>query len=185
MARSPLRVAAVGEDDHASFLDLWVRRRVESGASPESSWRAAREGRFAAVLRHDGVVVLLGHVGHEPVGYLLATVGPLSLLTEHTSVTVEDMYVDPLHRGRGVALAMLRALAHQAERAGIAHVGVNVAAQDRGAQRTLARLGFGSLVTRRVSTTAGLLRRLDGDVDRGQRAVLHRRRVQRAQRGAG
>ncbi len=183
MARASLRISLVEEEDHASFLDLWVRRRVESGANPDAAWRAAREGRLASALGHDGVVVLLATTGHEPVGFVLASVAPLSFLSEQASMTVEDVYVDPEHRRRGVSLALLRALAHHAERCGIGHLGVSVSASDRGAHRTLARLGFVPTVTRRVSTTAGLLRRLD-DGDQGQRAVLHRRRVLHARRGA-
>lgn len=182
MARSSLRIALLEEDDHATFLDLWVRRRVESGASPDAAWRAAREGRLATALGHEGVVVLLAAAGHEPVGFVLASVAPLSFLTEQASLTVEDVYVDPEHRSRGVSVALLRALAHHAERSGIGHVGVSLSASDRGAHRTLARLGFVPTVTRRVSTTAGLLRRLDAG-DQEQRAVLHRRRVLQARRG--
>lgn len=170
MARSPLRVCRIGDDDHASFVDLWVRRRVEGGASPEAAWLAAREGRLATVLDHDDVVVFLASAGHEPVGYVIASVAPLSLLTEHISITAEDVYVAPEHRGRGVSVALLRALANHAERSRIGHVGVNVSAADRGAHRTLARLGFAPTVTRRMSTTAALLRRLESG-DQGRRAL--------------
>lgn len=182
MARTSLRITLLEEPDHATLLDLWVRRRVESGANPDAAWRAAREGRLATALGRDGLVVLLASAGDEPVGFVLASVAPLSLLTEQASMTVEDVYVDPEQRRRGVAVALLRALAHHAERNGIDHVGVSVSASDRGAHRTLARLGFVPTVTRRVSTTAGLLRRLDAG-DRGERAVLHRRRVLHARSG--
>lgn len=181
MPRSSLRVALLVEgDDHASFLDLWVRRRVEAGAAPDSAWRTAREGRLAAVLAHDDVVVMLAFSGHLPVGYVLATVGPLSLLTEHSSMTVEDVYVDPVYRHRGVSIALLKALAGQAERTRIGHVGVNVTFQDRAANRTLARLGFQPTVTRRMITTSGLLRRLEAAGERGRRVMVHRRQLQRA-----
>lgn len=182
MARSSWRIAQLGSQDHAGFLDLWVRRRVEGGVSPDIARRAAREGRLATVLGDDAVVVLLAFAGHAPVGFVMASVAPASLFTEQLAMTVEDVYVDPGHRRRGVSVALLRALAHRAERSGIAHVGVSVDASDRSAHRTLARLGFVPTITRRVSPTAGLLRRLD-DVARGQRALLHRRRVLQARRG--
>ncbi|MBK7723391.1 MAG: GNAT family N-acetyltransferase [Austwickia sp.] len=184
MARSPLRIALLVEArDHASFLDLWVRRRVEAGADPEAAWRTAREGRLAAVLDDEAVVVMLAAIEHQVVGFVVAAVGPLSVLTETRALTVEDMYVDPAHRRRGVSLAMLRALAQHAERSGWRHLGVNLDAQDRAAHRTLARLGFEPTLTRRVSSTAALLRRLEAPFAVGQRAVLQRRRVQRARGG--
>jgi L-amino acid N-acyltransferase YncA len=106
---------------------------------------------------------------------------------EPPSVLVSLLYVSEHARHRGVGQALLAEVATFAERWGTEDITVNVPPHERETQRFFARLGFSPYVTRRVTSTAGLRRRLHGDA-RGRLVDLRVRQRslrERARRAAG
>ena len=85
----------------------------------------------------------------QPVGYVVTSDNPFGL-NPGDEVTVEQLWVAPDARRGGVAKALLTAVLDLAERSGCEVVTSNVPTPSREANRFFARLGFGSVVTRRV-----------------------------------
>ena len=120
------------------------------------------------------------------VGVLVLRYGELLPLGGHPSVHVEQLWVHPDQRRRGVARALLRGAASLGEQWGIDDVVCAVPPQGREAHRFLARLGFAPVVTHRAVPLATLIHRLSGASEPARRRgrleqmVLRRRREQRS-----
>lgn len=166
---------------HDDFAALWVESRVEAGVSEECATRSASSERLGAVLGREDVRAYLASVDEVPVGFTVLCHSPLSGLSDLPCVVVDQLYVTQDRRRHGAARAMLAAVAAYADRLGCEQIASNVPAQGREANRFFARLGFSSLVVKRVTTTASLQRRLAGEDPRqGLEQVLQRRRSLRA-----
>lgn len=146
--------------------------------------------RLEALLHRTDVQVVLAHErpDAEPVGVLVLRRGELLPLTGHQAVHVEQLWVHPDHRKRGVARALLRHAATVAEQSGLDDVVCSVPPTWREAHRFLARLGFAPLSAQRAVPVPALLRRLavDGGPVRRRptldQVVARRRRELRAER---
>ncbi len=171
------------------LLALLCRDRADDAAQHP---RLSRE-RVLQVIGRPDVQVLLAEAsagrGTQPavaVGVLVLRHGELLPLGGHPSVHVEQLWVDPEHRRRGVARALLRAAACIGEQWGLEDVVCAVPPQGRDAHRFLARLGFAPVVTQRAVPVASLLRRLSGTSEPLRRrisldqVVIRRRREQRS-----
>lgn len=174
MARRPVEVVSVG-DDLTHVTSLWVEAKVDAGTSREVCARAVADGRFAEALRRPGVQAYLAVLEGTPVGYALTTESPFGL-SPAPEVAIEQLYVCPEARRHGVAKALLGAVLSAAERAGCEHVVSNVPTTSRDANRFFARLGFGSVVTRRVVATGTLRRRLAPETAETGLELTRRRR---------
>lgn len=154
---------------------LWLAQRVDQGVSPEAAARAAGAGRLAEALSRSDVRAWLARLDDAPVGYVITSENPFGL-SPHPEVAIEQLFVDPRARRHGVARALLSAAVAQAERVGSEIIVSNVPSQSRDAQRFFARLGFSSVLVRRVAATAALRRRLTPEAATRETLQLLRRR---------
>jgi GNAT superfamily N-acetyltransferase len=185
VSRPQVSVRPVSPSLHSDFTGLWMAARVEAGGSPESASRAASEGRVAAALAREDVRAYLAFAEGQPVGYMVLTHSPLSGLTDAPCVCIDQLYVAEGARRQGAAKALLNAAASYAERFGAGQISTCVPSHEREANRFFARLGFSSYVVKRVTTTAGLRRKLAGEGHRGglELVLQQRRRSLRARSG--
>ncbi len=175
MARRCVSVAPVDVEDLHDITGLWLAAKVDSGSSRELCARTIAEGRLAAALRRPGVHAFVARLDREPVGYVVTTDNPFGL-NPGDEVSVEQLWVAPEARRNGVAKALLTAVLDLAERSGCETVVSNVPTSAREANRFFARLGFGSIVTRRVVAAGTLRRRLAPETAETGDALRRRRR---------
>jgi GNAT superfamily N-acetyltransferase len=107
-------------------------------------------------------------------------------LVDQPAMHVEQLWVDPEARQRGIAKALLRFVAVAAQRHGAAEVVCSVPA-GRDANRFLARLGFAPMVVLRAASVPTVLRRCQAEEETspGRDRTLARRRLQRVHRQTG
>ena len=182
MTRPGLLVAPLTPERCRDFVSLWVESRVELGASHDVAARFAADGRVEAALARPGVHCLLATRDDRLVGYLIATES-LFGLSDATDLAIEQIHVTRDQRRHGVAKHLLGGAVQLAERIGVERVVGHVPSAQREANRFFARLGFGSTVNRRVTTTAALRRRVLGGADVSAFDQMVRRR--RSLRAAG
>ena len=193
MGRTPVTVRGAEPADLTSLLVLVSQARQEdpSRQGPRHGAVPDERSRLESLLRRPDVQVMLAHdrAGAEPVGVLVLRRGELLPLTGHQAVHVEQLWVHPEHRNRGVARALLRQAAAVAEQSGMDEVVCTVAPSWREAHRFLARLGFAPLTAQRAVPVHALLRRLGTDgVHRRStldQVLARRRRELRADRRPG
>lgn len=164
-----------------AFAHLWIERRHDAGLSREAAQRAVLEGRLERAAHREGVTVFLAVAAGEAVGYAWVYDQATSIMLDTPSLAVEELFVLPAYRRRGVARSLLLAVGARAQRCGAEHVTTSVPTHAREANRTFARLGFAPAVTRRIAPTSLLMRRLrGGDASPMENLMLHRRRSLRA-----
>ncbi len=184
MTRPGVVVAPLTPDRCHDFVSLWVEGRVEMGASHDVAARFAADGRVEAAMARPGVHCLVATKDDRLVGYLIATES-LFGLSDATDLAIEQIHVTQELRRHGVAKQLLGGAVQLAERIGSERVVGNVPSTQRDANRFFARLGFGSSVNRRVTTTSALRRRVLGGADVSAfDQMLRRRRSLRATRSA-
>jgi GNAT superfamily N-acetyltransferase len=183
VSRPPVEVRKACVDDLDDLLLLWTQAREELsrsfrpiGALPAEQLRP----RLRDVLVAGHPPVLVARYEGAPAGYALLRLAPV-LAVDEASLHVDFLYVVPSLRRHGVARALLLAVTAIAERNGADQVLAGALPTARDTHRFLARLGFSPLVTRRVTATAALRRRLSGEESRrGLEDLLSRRRSLRA-----
>jgi GNAT superfamily N-acetyltransferase len=184
VGRRTVEVTTVDADHLHEVSGLWLAAKVDAGSSKQVCARTLSEGRLAAALRRPGVQTFLACIDGEPVGYAVTSDNPFGL-SPSPEVVVEQLWVAPDARRHGVAKALLTAVLGSAERCGCEVVVSNVPTTSRDANRFFARLGFGSVVVRRVVATSTLRRKLaPGTADTGD-ALRRRRRSLRHRAFAG
>lgn len=188
MKRAAVTVRGAQPGDLTSLLVLVTRARDDEDSDHQRTTEPPRSGfvvdrpRLEALLRRTDVQVLLAYdrPGAEPVGVLVLRRGELLPLTGHEAVHVEQLWVHPEHRRRGVARALLRHAAAAAEQSGLDEVVCTLPPTWREAHRFLARLGFAPLTAQRAVSVPNLLRRLGSEAGTRRRSgleqVLARRR---------
>ncbi|GGL24797.1 GNAT family N-acetyltransferase [Phycicoccus endophyticus] len=178
MGRRSVEVTPV-VDELRDVTDLWCEARIDAGTSPEVCSRTVADGRLGAALRRPGVQAFVARLDGVAVGYVVTTDNPFGL-TATPEATIEQLWVTPSARRHGVAKQLLGAVLSAAERAGCEHVVSNVPTTSREANRFFARLGFGSVVTRRVVPTALLRRRIaPASAETGLELTRRRRSLRR------
>ncbi|MBP6997357.1 MAG: GNAT family N-acetyltransferase [Phycicoccus sp.] len=175
VTRGNVDVVPYTQDRRAELLGLWLAARVESGVSPENAARSVNESRFLDALARSDVRAKLARIDGVTVGYVVTAENPFGLGT-HPEVSIEQMWVDPRVRRHGVARALLAAVVSQADQSRSEFIATNVPVQIKDANRFFARLGFTSVVTRRVVATSALRRRL-APVQGFELQMLRRRRL--------
>ncbi|MCY7401931.1 MAG: GNAT family N-acetyltransferase, partial [Nocardioides sp.] len=167
MGRTPINVKVAESRDLAALLVLVAQARTEDQDRPPVRHPVLTDerSRLEALLHRTDVQVLLAHdrPGAEPAGVLVLRRGELLPLTGHQAVHVEQLWVHPEHRKRGVARALLRQAAAVAEQSGLDEIVCTVPPSWREAHRFLARLGFAPLTAQRAVRVPALLRRLAAD----------------------
>jgi len=171
-------------DDVDDLVRLWIRSRDEAGGATRALAGGSADqvrSRMQEAVNGAGVMVLVARVDDVAAGYAVVRRAPLMPVVDEPTLHVENLYVEPDLRRRGVAKSLLSAVASLAERHGIEQVVVNAPPASRDANRFLARLGFTPLVVRRLASTATLRRHLAGENRRGGLDdLLSRRRSLRA-----
>ncbi|HQY95668.1 MAG TPA: GNAT family N-acetyltransferase [Phycicoccus sp.] len=181
MARTNVEVVALSKgglvDDalERELTGLWMAQRVDTGSTPEAAARAVADGRLREALRRPDVRAWLARSDGVGIGYVVASENPFGL-SAVPEVAIDQLFVDRRVRRQGVAHALLESVLGHAERIGSEVVVSNVPAQSREANRFFARLGFGSVVLRRASSTAALRRRLSPGAKPELLEALRRRR---------
>lgn len=179
MARRTVDVTPVDRDDLRDVMGLWLAARVDSGSSKEAAGRALTDGRLSTALRRPGVHSFVARMDGEPVGYAIASENPFGL-SPQAELAIEQLWVGPDARRHGVAKSLLAAVLSTAERSGCEVVVSNVPTASRDANRFFARLGFASVITRRVVSTSALRRKLAPESVETGHELLRRRRSLRS-----
>lgn len=181
MARNLVEVSAVCGEDLEDLVGLWLAAKVDAGVPLEVATRFANDGRFTSALRRPDVCAHVARIDGRPVGYVMTSENPFGLSPE-PELAVEQLYVDPGVRRHGVARSLLCAVVGHAERSGADVIVSNVPTQSREAHRFFARLGFSSVIVRRVVGTSALRRRLapHGGVGTAVDQLIRRRRSLRS-----
>lgn len=171
MTRHPVRLRRAVPADADALVDL--HRRLVGGQG------AAVVPRLRAALAHRDVEVQVAVAdGDHVVGVLVLRLVESLALTPGGAVHVEQLWVDPEWRRRGVARSLLAEATRTAEHLGVEDIACSVPAAARDVHRFLARLGFGPAVTLRTAPVDRLRRRLwagaalPGGVDRRRAAVI-------------
>ncbi|MEO5609936.1 MAG: GNAT family N-acetyltransferase [Ornithinibacter sp.] len=174
MTRRTVDVVPV-DGDLTDLMGLWLAAKVDGGMSKQAAARVISDGRLSSALRRPGVQAFLARVDSEPVGYAIASDNPFGV-SPTTEIAVEQLWVAPEARRLGVAKALLTSVLAAAEHAGCEHVVSNVPTASRDANRFFARLGFNSMVVRRVVPTTHLRRKLAPETSGSGYELLRRRR---------
>lgn len=186
MAKHPVEVRRATPEDADVLVRLVERARLDDETPSRAEHGVlSQRVRVLAALERPDVTVFVACSGEEPVGALTLRLGELLPLTGADAVHVEQLFVDPDWRRRGVARQLLAAAATTAEHYGSTQMVCATTPGLREAQRFLARLGFVPLVVQRTVPLTTLRRRLVGDVPGGRRKaavdlVLAQRRQARA-----
>lgn len=186
MPRTSVGVVRATAEHEAAFTALWVRAKVEAGATADWAARTRAAVPFDAALDRADVRVYLAidrdpatetprrsrkaepseavqTAGGSAVGFVVVMRGPSSGLVDTPApVWIDELYVLPVARRHGVAKALLASVARYAEVAGAGQIVGALTSRERESNRFYARLGFTSATVCRSTTTAGLRRRLAG-----------------------
>lgn len=176
MGRGGISVSRVTADQEQRLAPLWVAARTAAGQSADWADRAVREGRVRSALEREDVRVYLAERDGQPVGFAAVTASPLSGLGEESAVWIDQIYVTPGSRRRGVAKELLAAVATYADLRGVGQVTSCVPAGEKHTNRYFARLGFAAQVTVRSTPTRALHRRLGDDEQTSTTEEIVRRR---------
>ena len=163
MARSPVVVRRAQPCDAEVLAALHARLYPAHGT-------AGLLARLGAALARDDVEVQVAVAAAGPgeedvVGVLVLRLAEAVALRHGGAVHVEQLWVDPQWRRRGVARSLLAAAVRTAEGLGALDLACAVPASSpsgREVHRFLARLGFGPAITLRTADVGRLQRRLLG-----------------------
>ena len=179
MSRRTLEVTQVDIDDLRDITGLWLAARIDGGSTKQAAARCVTEGRLTTALRRPGVHAWVARLDGEAVGYAIATENPFGL-SPSAELAIEQLWVGPDARRHGVAKSLITAILSSAERAGCELVVSNVPTTSRDANRFFARLGFSSVIVRRVVSTTQLRRKVAPETSESGHELLRRRRSLRS-----
>lgn len=180
-------VRRVDERSIDAVCDLWVQQREER-APTELALRRITPDLVRAALARPETVAFTALLDGAPVGYVVLSDCSLDPFSDSACVSVDHLYVAKDARRKGVARALMSAVATFADRHGADQIACSVPSAIRDSNRFFARLGFSPYTTRRVTLTAALQRRLVGDTAESRFALdqmLARRRVARIRAAQG
>ncbi len=131
----PIRKAGVS--DAATVAELLDRFNREFHAPTPGV--AALAGRLDQLLAGDGMFALLG--GEPGSGIALVTLRP-NVWFDGPVALLDELYVVPDQRGRGIGTALLRAVEDESRERGALLVEINVDGEDADARRFYERHGY-------------------------------------------
>ena len=138
-----------GPDDLAKLLPLVAARHAEEGiAQTEAARRAALEPLLAGVPQ--GAVWLIGPRS-APLGYIAIGTG-WSIELGGMDAFVDELYIRPAVRGRGLGAEALSALTRALKAQGVRALHLEVAQDNEAARALYAKLGFASRERYQVMT---------------------------------
>jgi ribosomal protein S18 acetylase RimI-like enzyme len=110
-------------------------------ATPRTSTEYA--GFFERLLGRDGVTILVAVDGLEVLGYVyMASEGYNYMALRGPSAVIQDLFVAPDRRRRGIGKSLLLAARNEASRQGQSQLTLSTAFKNEAAQRLFASLGF-------------------------------------------
>jgi ribosomal protein S18 acetylase RimI-like enzyme len=128
-----VRVRRATEGDLAAVKDLWQEYAREIAGYRRSPWAWTWDDVQPRLLR---AAVFLAETGEGAIGFAIAS------RSRPDIGHVEDLYVRPAHRRRGVAAELLRQLVRAFRERGVEHVALDVDVDNEPARRLYERLGF-------------------------------------------
>jgi len=102
--------------------------------------------RFADLLVRDDVLVLVGGTEQDPTGFAFLTLRP-SPYYDGPIAQLEELYVRPELRGRGIGTVLVATAIHTVRERGGGEIQINVDAVDVDARRFYERHGFSNIQT--------------------------------------
>ncbi len=180
-------VRRVDERSLDAVCELWVQQRDERAPTEQGLRRVTPEVVRTALTRPE-TIAFSASLDGIIVGYVILSDCSLNPFSDSACVSVDQLYVAKDARRKGVARALMTAVATFADRHGADQIACNVPSSVRDSNRFFARLGFTPHTVRRVTLTAALQRRLVGDTPESRFAldqVLARRRVARIRAAQG
>ena len=185
MSRNGVHVRTATPDDLDVVTEFAGHVRE---AEPVRGRAAARRGpdgvrsRCARLLTDPAhrVVLAVDDVSGEVLGAAVLGADAVTGLLDPPAVYVSHLLVSPQHRKRGAGRALVAAAASYAEELGVDSVVVAVSPTGRDANRFFARLGFSSVVVRRIVSTTQLRRKLAPESVETGHELLRRRRSLRS-----
>lgn len=132
-------VRRAGDADLSALRELWTEYADEIARYRTAPWPWSWDD-VAPRLRHGAA--FLAERGDEAIGFALASRSRADI--GH----VEDLYVRPGHRRRGVATALLGHVAQAFGERGVVHVALDVDVGNEAARALYAGLGFESYAAR-------------------------------------
>lgn len=174
MSRGNVRVRAAQARDVDSLTRLTLALRQEGIAAGRAHWPRGDgpdelPARFLRLIDDPvtRVVLAVDQESDEALGMAILSRDEINALAGVGVVHLSHLFVAPAHRRRGVGRALVAAAAGYAEGLGCEHVIVGVMPGGREANRYLARLGFGPLLTVRIASVCSLSRNL-GAIEPGR-----------------
>jgi GNAT superfamily N-acetyltransferase len=167
--------------DTPALLQLW---RTTGFAATADALRGADEHQateaVAAIADDPRSRIVVAELDGRLVGAVFLRRTPLSPLVSTENLTMTHLQVDPEVARRGIGSALVEAAVEWAEQEGIESVLTYSQADDRPANRFLARLGLGQVGTVRSGPVATIRAALPGEVAVNQRSGRGRARTQSA-----
>lgn len=197
MSRSPIQVRDAEPDDAVALLLIWSEspRRTSPDKGPDREGQALADVRasLARIAAEPSQRLVVAVVDDVIIGAAMLSRVHLSPLGSEDAVQVSHLQVTESARRHGAGKALMDTAVSWAEDKGASTVLVAAPAQDRDANRYLARLGFSSVASLRSASVsalrAGPLRveppacaRTDVRTSRTVGQILAQRRLQRRTR---
>lgn len=133
------QVRAATSDDGVRLGRLLADFNAEFDAEGQDADAFAR--RFGVLLERDDVLALLAGPREEPTGFAWVTFRPTPY-ADGPLAQLEELYVRPEVRSRGIGAKLVAALRAEATRRGALEILINVDADDTDARRFYERHGF-------------------------------------------
>ena len=178
MARVPVSVREAVESDASALSTLWAELLLKPG--PEDVGTAPEMMAEQAItrMRIDNTSrILVAEINGEVAGAAFLRVAMLSPLHTERVVQVTHLQVDPRFLRHGVGRCLLEESATWAEQRGIETLVAATSANDREANRFMARYGLAQVAVLRGTSVAALRSRLPLDPSTAARAVRSGRTV--------
>lgn len=157
MSRTPILIRDADPADATSLLRVWsdLLRRT-SADRPQRPPLTEVRAALARIAADPGQRLVVAVSEEEMIGAAFLTRAQLSPVHSEDAVQISYLHVSPHARRHGAGKALVEAAVAWAEEKGASTVMAAATAQDREANRYLARLGFSSLAVVRAASVASL-----------------------------
>ena len=159
MAPDALIRRATAEDLDACLALFDVLSGLQAPMWRFEVWPDARErvaDRYRRLAHEPEAIHLVAQVGHGVVGMGVGEVVRASRVSDERALEVSNVVVDPPHRRRGIARALMSGLAGFARERGVGWVVLRTFAANEPAMRCWEAMGFVPRVVQLVAPTADI-----------------------------
>jgi ribosomal protein S18 acetylase RimI-like enzyme len=145
---------------------LALHRRLDELQRPwrlfplRGDFHARIEARFRADVEREDVAFVVADEGADVVGMAVGEVGRPSSFSDEVAVEVSSVVVDPTHRNRGVAGALVMEILAFARARGVSRMTVRVFAQNEEALTFWSGIGFTTRILQMTGTLDDIERKL-------------------------